>query len=269
MNFITTGHDHVLDLLEDILNKDPPVPTDLIVCSTREEFLDQILSRLDHRNAEQTVPPISSGPEGGGEDTNETDVAGGSSSSSKSVSEILSPPTLRLLYSSEFVHVIFCPAIMVLRGYLSGYVPKGLPSSSISPASVPQFPGQITVLNLLALHHGSSEFTVQGLSQTLANAVSAAHRTRRVLRLVECKDATDLSHRSHGSALWQAEVPLLSGSIKIGPEGASWGRRTISVERVASRWFRHEKDSRAGKQREPSDSLCCSRRVVSNDDMLV
>ena len=228
MNLVSTKYNFVLDLLDDIVKHNPPLQTDLIICSTRVEFLTELLAQLDRHHAEHEAA------------TSEQDVGQVDQKTSPSSSQILLSPSLYLLNASRYCRLVFCPAITVLRGYLSSYVPK--PSDQGHPAAVRSLGnGHIVIVNLLRLHHGSSEFTLQGLSQTFATAVSAAYRTNGSLKLVECKDIDDTSDPSKGPALWQAEVPLLSGSIKIGEGGASWGRRTVSATRIASRWFRFER----------------------------
>ncbi|KIV87562.1 hypothetical protein PV11_03099 [Exophiala sideris] len=257
MNFITTNYDFVLELLEDITKQDPPLPTDLIVCSSREAFLIEVVSILERHHGEHTVSTADPAREG-------VDQTGQATSSSRS--HVLSSPSLYLLNASQYCRLVFCPSITVLRGYLSGYVSTSAmpvqPTSRVGPEG-----RQLIILNLLRLHHGSSEFTLQGLSQTLATAVSAAHRTHRCLQLVECKDTTDLFNPNSGPALWHAQVPLLSGSIKIGESGASWGRRTISTSKIASRWFKVQGSLHMGKAHRPGNIP--HNRPNVEDEMLV
>ena len=243
MNFITTKYNFVLELLEDLTKQDPPRPTDLIVCSTREAFLLEVVSEVDRHNAVQRVPTASAGGE---------DVVPTVQASSSPRSHMLASASLYLLNASQYCRLVFCPSITVLRGYLSGYSSTSpMPIPSISPRG-PEGK-QLILLNLLRLHHGTSEFNLQGLSQTLAVAVSAAHRTNSSLQLVECKDISDPSDPNSGPILWHAEVPLLSGSVKIGDGGASWGRRTISAMRISSRWFSVQGSNHAGKSHRPSN----------------
>ncbi|ETI21306.1 hypothetical protein G647_07652 [Cladophialophora carrionii CBS 160.54] len=226
MNAIWTKHDYILQLLEDTIQQTPQSQQsqiDLIICSAKEAFVSQVLAELHHHRREANDAqdePISPAPD-----------------------HILLSRSLHVLSASQHVNLIFCPTITVLRGYLSGLVHTLTGSSPTL--------GPIIVLNLLAMHHGTSEFTLQGLSQTLATAVSATHRTGRALKLVECKDIRDPSDPHRGAALWRAEVQLLSAAIKIGEAGQNWGRRTISVMKVASRWFTVEgksQDSRLSEE---------------------
>lgn len=243
---INPGHDNVLELLRSILTLPDPVQTELIVCSTRGGFLEQVLTQLDveydlarekaltARHPHDLETEAETEAETGAEaEVQEEDgyQANETVNSTSSHHHPLLSPTLHLLNTSQHINLVFCPSITVLRGYLSSCVSSSQPQ----PAKC----GRMIVLNLLALHHDTSEFTLQGLSQTFATAVSAAHRTRRPLQLVECKDAVDPSNPNRGSALWDAEVRLLSGAVKVGEAAAAanWGQRSVSVRRIVSRWF--------------------------------
>ncbi|KAK5060016.1 hypothetical protein LTR84_009900 [Exophiala bonariae] len=248
MNTVAIKYTYVLDLLKDLIRNHSsvsPQAVNLVICSTRDDFLGQVLSSLH--------PPLQPGIatnatlearhhdeiEHGAEGPDEDDYG-----SSRSSHQLFLSPVLSLLSASQSVKLIFCPTIPTLRAYFSslyevdgngdGDMAAPEDSSSTSKSS------QIIVLNMLAQHHGSSEFTLQGLSQTLATIVSAGARTSQAVRLVECKDANDPSNDQFGSNLWDMEVPLLSLSIKIGEGGARWGRRTVQVKKIASRWFRRE-----------------------------
>ncbi|KIY03799.1 uncharacterized protein Z520_00490 [Fonsecaea multimorphosa CBS 102226] len=231
MNSIILNYDYELELLQDILQEPSHIPTDLVICSPKGDFLEQLLVQLDQLRVRPEVqtPPL------------QEEVNTQSDERLPEPKRILLSHTLHVLSASQFVNLVFCPSIPILRGYLSGYV-----SRSVAPSTQP--PGPIIILNLLAMHHGTSEFTLQGLSQTLATAVSAGYRTNRVLKLVECKDINDPLNPNRGPRLWQAEVQLLSAAVKIGEPGQSWGRRTISVMRIASRWFRAEEQHERNRQ---------------------
>ena len=223
MNSIVTRHDYILDLLEDLINQPHRSQAELLICSTKEEFVSQVFAELDQLHV-QDQP----GPAAPQEESN----VGYEERTTLGPSHALLSRTLQILSASQHIRLIFCPTLTVVRGYLSGYM--------IGFANSPQPLGSLFILNLVALHYGTSAFTLQGLSQTLATAVSAARRASRALQLVECKDITDPSNLNRGSTLWQAEVQLLSAAIKIGQAGQNWGRRTISVEKIASRWFQTE-----------------------------
>ncbi|KIW33731.1 uncharacterized protein PV07_00557 [Cladophialophora immunda] len=249
MNSIIVKYNYELELLEDVLQEPSHVPTELVICSPRGDFLGQLVGQLDQlrdRSGVQT-PPLQEEP-----DTHSEERLSDPRS-------ILLSRTLHVLSASQLVNLVFCPTIPVLRGYLSGYV-----SRTVAPST--QSMGPIIILNLLAMHHGTSEFTLQGLSQTLAAAVSAGHRTNRALKLVECKDINDPLNPDRGPRLWQAEVQLLSAAVKIGEPGQSWGRRTISAMRIASRWFRVEEQPERHRQENNPDVLA---RKSPEEEMLI
>ncbi|KIW11956.1 hypothetical protein PV08_09230 [Exophiala spinifera] len=217
---VCTTYTSIVDLLNALLSRhDASTDTDLIVCSTRAEFLHEVLAQLDHQHASAAEP---------GNDDGDLDLP-------DSRHALLSP-TLSLLSASQHCRLVFCPTITTLRGYLSSY------SARVSHIGVSNRHCQIMIVNLLRQHSGTAEFTLQGLSHTFASAVSAAHTTRRPLRLVELQDTGDHPDPNQGPGLWSAQVPLLNTAIKIGEGGTAWGRRTISVEKVASRWFRRESE---------------------------
>jgi len=228
MQYIISKTDWVIDLLEDIIKRPPTEDTTLVVCSSKDEFLRQIMTPLiEHRDEHSDAVPGS--PESLlGENMGEKDE-------SQACHRFLAP-TFHLLSASQKVRLVFCPTTASLRAYLSSY---GF-APSLGPETTTTAPGPLMVLGLVALHHGTSEFTVQGLSRTFSTAAAAAHRVGCRLRLAECKDIHDPSNPYVGPALWEAEVPLLSGSVKIGEAGAHWARRTISIRKIARRWFDFE-----------------------------
>ena len=227
-----------MDLLENLAHNQSHNPRELVICSPREEFLDQILSGQRERQDNLRATQHPDGDEGEEAQNDGASVSG---------LDFLSP-TLSALSTSRFIKLVFCPTVSSLRGYFSSRSPISISTTSYKTTD-------LIILNLVTQHHSSSEFTFQGLSQTLATIVSASTRMGQVVQLVECKDAKDPANAVSGSALWNAEVPLLSMSIKIGEDGARWGRRTVAVHKIASRWFSAEKSidrnttSRAATQR--------------------
>jgi hypothetical protein len=232
MNSIILKHDYIYDLLTELIKTSTARPTDLVICSDKETFLRQVLVEHDQRSNEVcedvTIEP-------GDEPVSDPPT-------SSNANNLILSTTLQVLSTSRNTRLVFCPTLLGLRGYLSGCLP-----ALAEPA---QSRGPLIILNLLALHHETSEFTLQGLSHTFATAVSAAHRTRRALNLVECKDIEDPENPNRGSPLWHTEVQLLSAAIKIGQEGQKWGRRTISIAKIASRWFVMEEATQPPAQSE-------------------
>lgn len=102
----------------------------------------------------------------------------------------------------------------------------------------------LAVLDLLALHIPTSEFSAQGLSRTLAMTVEVSARERMDLVLCECQNAVDPASRETGGRLWYEHVPILNGSVRMGGEDSSWGGRGVPVKRVAERWFQFNDNNR-------------------------
>lgn len=217
MNLVTTEYEHYIDLLEDLTRGQRATFSTIIICLPRAEFLSHLgaqihrLSNFDEQADEARRDGVSA------------DEAGSAAGTHR-----LLLPTLQLLAVSQHVRLIYCPSIPSLRARLATYSrqQEDTPGSS-----------RLFMVDMLALHHGTSEFTLQGLSRTFSSAVSAANATSSDLTLVECKDARDPTHPDRGSRLWDTQVPLLSGSVKIGLEGSRWSGRALTIRRIASRWF--------------------------------
>ncbi|RMD45114.1 hypothetical protein DV735_g118, partial [Chaetothyriales sp. CBS 134920] len=204
---VTVEFDWAIDLLGFLVRDTPHLPTTLVVCSSKQDFSTELLGQIRAQEKQATARATA-------------------------LSSSVLTPTLGLLAASQSVKIVYCPSLPVLRAYLAKYT-----------ASTDAYQHRLEVLDLIALHHGTSEFTLQGISRTLASLVSAACHSRADLRLVECCSVDDPANPFRGPRLWEAEVPLLSGSIKMGEEASRWGRRGISVRKIASRWFSFQERS--------------------------
>lgn len=182
------------DLLEDICEK-----TDarcvLILCCTKEHFLDQI---AEHSAIKPDSP--------------------------------LLVGTMRQMFASEMVDVVFCPDLQVFRAYIAA-LPYSGTRRSIE---------HIIVVDLLAMHHSTLDFTVQGLSRTFATLASVNGVLRGEMELYECTDLGETSRTIKGSNLWNEHVPLLSGSIKISDAGQGWANMKTDIKSFAKRWIKFE-----------------------------
>ena len=221
------NYNFATDLLEHLVFR-KTCHTKLIICSSREDFLNQIGPTL------LSVQP--------------SEIPASQESLDHETHSIGSPPhhllvpTLRLLAGAQRVKLAFCPTIDSLRAFLASYV---APKSTHEPSCTTTLSCRAiwVILDLILLHHATSEFSVQGLSRTLACAVEAASRSRVDLLLNECKDVHDTWNPDRGPRLWHAEVPLLSGSLRIGSEGSGFANRVIPVRRIAERWFVFERNN--------------------------
>ncbi|KAI9862104.1 MAG: hypothetical protein M1813_004879 [Trichoglossum hirsutum] len=182
----------------------PTTTTTLIVCSTREAFLHEILACLAHAQ-------------------------------DKTRHQLL-VPTLHLISTSRSVRLAFTPTLHHLRAYLSTF-PARTSSNALPAAS--EFP-TLAILNHVALHRSLPDFSAQGLSRTFAAAVEAAARSR--MRLVVAEYLVSQSSAEDGDggvreSVWDEQVPLLNGTVRgFGGEEKGWTGRTVKIRRVLERW---------------------------------
>ena len=219
-------YDVVLDLLQDLIQA--AIPTNLVIASSKADFLQQLVSALLSSQATSETLEIPSSQD-------DDHIVDQHSPSEPAIHPLLIP-TLHQLATSKQIHLAFCPTIDSLRAYLA--------SHAVPPSHIDGQPPalQVVLLNAIGLHHGTSEFSLQGLSRTLALAVSSAAARRALhLKLIELADIDDPTNPAYGHRLWDAQVPLLNGSVRLAGEGASWAGRVIKVRMVAGRWFEFEK----------------------------
>lgn len=233
MKRVVILRDTVSELLQEILSQQHETRY-TIICSTKNRFLEQLISTL---SVHHTAQPA---------------AADGNTGAVPERPEQLEPhpliaPTLQLIAKSRASTLAFCPTIDMLRAYLSIFTPPKQDKSEGAQAP-------LLVLDLISLHHATSEFSVQGLMRSLASAVEAAARNHLDLQLCECKDVLDRLNSGCGATLWDMQVPLLSGSVRVRAEEAEqWSRRTLSVRNIAGRWFEFEKEERSGDEKVDED----------------
>ena len=191
-------------------------PTTLIICSTREAFLEQLQVSIDHCQAST-------------EDTN--DII--------SPTDYLSLPTIHLIATSRTIHLAFTPTLPHLRAYLAMYSPENS-TARVFLTSRPQKP-LLAIWGLANLHRSTAEHSAQGYSRTLASAVEAARAGRQRMVLAESSRVFVQGEAGEGDAwdeTWREQVPLLSGSVKFGREERGWTGRTVEIGAVVGRWCR-------------------------------
>jgi hypothetical protein len=193
----------------------------LIICSSRPDFLRQLLQWLSGSSTES--------PRTSQRDHRETNFA---------ASHDILAPILDILANSRAINTAYCPTIDSLRACLATYDKPSEDGPVNLNASVGR--SRLVILDMVSLHHSTSEFSVQGLMRTFSSAVQAAARNNMTLALNECKDPLDQDSPIHGPVLWDSQVPLLSGSVRMGGEASAFTGRRITVRRIAERWFRFE-----------------------------
>ena len=198
----------VTDLLQRLL--DTGATTNLIVCGTRSEFLVQLSAAIHYQRSD----PVAE------------------------LRHDLLTKTIGLLANSSRIRLTFCPSLENLRAYLAVLRPADGVIWETKRDHGPR--PLLVVLDVVALHVPTTEFSAQGLSRTLANAVETASQMGMDLLLCECTNAVNPSSVEWGGNLWDSQIPLLNGSVRFRGEEGNWGGRVISVKQVAQRWFDFE-----------------------------
>lgn len=215
-----------VELIDHIL-KACPAPTTLVICYTREAFL-QILQTDIHR----THPIILS------ELQEENDFA---------VLHPLLIPSIHLLATAKAVRLAFTPTLQHLRAYLATFYSTTRIKSDLSQyQSLNISSTTLMIIGLIALHRSTSEHSAQGLSRSISIAVEAASLANKKLVLAEVsvEDANDDVAIEHDTmngrrrSPWEEQVPLLNGSIRFGNEENTWAGRKVTVGRVVEKWCR-------------------------------
>ena len=199
-------------------------PTTLVVCSSREAFLDELRACC--------VDPRSNSPHSQG----------------REVSPQTHPfliPTLHLIAKSQSISLAFVPTLPHLRAYLAAY--PSLPAKSEYPLPIVTRPGFQTPLlaiwGLAGLHRSTIDHSAQGLSRTMAAAREAAVAGQQNLVLAEQNlqigrdDGEDVNDENMRIVdPWQEQVPLLSGTIRIGGDERERIGRTCEVGSIVAKW---------------------------------
>ncbi|CRG84323.1 hypothetical protein PISL3812_01620 [Talaromyces islandicus] len=212
----------VADLVDSILNNTSR-PAILVVCSTRARFLEQLSAGLSDQKREAQTEASSENSELQCLETR-----------AHADQHPLLTKTIGVLANSSRVRLVFCPSLEHFRAYLSSLQLAQSTDRNVAACGATS----IVVLDLVALHYMSSEFSAQGLSRTLALTVETAARTESSIMLCECEDAVVLRNPNRGHRLWDLRLPILSGPSR--PED---GARQLSARHVAKRWFRFEDDT--------------------------
>lgn len=200
----------VTDLLQGLLESS--TGTELLVCGTKSEFLVQLSAAIRSQRADENSAPR----------------------------HALLTKTIGLLANSSKVQLTFCPSLESLRAYLAVLGRTG--RSSLEVRDQPSARQTLVILDMIALHAVTTEFSAQGLSRSMAAAVESAFRAGLDLVLYECTNAVDPTSARWGGGLWDTQVPLLNGSVRLRGEEGNWGGRGVSVKQIAQRWFEFDEN---------------------------
>ena len=155
--------------------------------------------------------------------------------------------------------MVFIPTVSHLRAYLSVF-PKeerdydsGQSGEAKKKTPLPL----LVVYGLVEMHRDTSEWSAQGLGNSVAGLVEAGWRGALEIVVVERKgdgegglDLEDGLEMGDARKVWGQRMPMLNGSVRragMGSEDAGWSGRTVEVERVLGRWFRFRNGSWEGE----------------------
>lgn len=223
---VATTFPRLVELINSIL-KVHAAPVVLVICATRETFLQDLRTEL-HRDSPESLHP-------------------------------LLVPTIHLLATTRIIRLAFTPSLGHLRAYLATYQLsiETLEKSSRLQGLVSLNPPMLFIFGLIALHSSSStEFSAQGLSRSVAMAVEAADNAGAKLVLAELlrkgsgenngtMDAGDHinigeSETEYEYDPWRQQVSLLNGSVRFGDDSRPWSGRTIEVRTIVGGWCKFE-----------------------------
>ncbi|KAJ5433182.1 uncharacterized protein N7458_012338 [Penicillium daleae] len=200
----------VTDLLQQLI--DAGADTRLIVCGTKAELLIQLSWAIRAQHADSNAAPRHD----------------------------LLTKTIGLLANSSRIQLAFCPSVESLRAYLAVLRPVDTPHYDSEPERSRSNP-LLVILDMVALHVPTIEFSAQGLSRSFAASVESASRANVDLMLCECTNAVDTMSPYWGDKLWDTQVPLLNGSVRLRGEEGTWGGRGVPIKQVAQRWFEFDR----------------------------
>ena len=232
-------------------------PTTLIVCAGRAEFLASLTQDVQR----QTTSPKSNEETERDQRDDDGHAHHGHDVKGERAAQLLAAPLYQVAVARH-IRIVFVPTVTHLRAFLSVFSPKD--SKVPAPPPVQKEKGQdkkrksplLLVYGLLNSHRETSEWSVQGLSNTVALFLETAKRVRFQAVVVEPK--TRIIASASGEEQQQQEakeaimpqrtmdglltekIPILSGSAqRIGGSGAAgWTGKTVDVRQVLGRWFR-------------------------------
>lgn len=197
-------------------------PTTLLICSSRQDFLTSAVQQIQEDQVQVHNP-----------ETRQTDDV--------TATQLAATPLYQVAVARH-IRVAFIPTVSHLRAYLSVFSVAdskvSAPPLSVDGATASSKAPLLLLYGLLDLHRDTSEWSVQGISNTAAVLVETASRVG--FQAVVTEPRVD----GAGSEDMLAErMPILSGSARrAGPgvEENGWTGKTVDVRRVLGRWFRFQ-----------------------------
>lgn len=212
------------------------VTTTLVICSSRDAFLQELLQSLQHDHSHNDE-----------EAEERSDRL-----------QNLATPTLHNLLTTRHIKLAFCASVQTLLAYLTAYG-RDASRDAVEPVQG----ARMFLVNPLSLHASTLSFSAQGLSRTFAAATETALKLGIALHVVECRSGSRPPEQRDGEDVdmsdddkqnpagdeeeqdpWELEVSILNVSARrFGSNSGerAWAGRTVKAKRIAARWFRFQK----------------------------
>lgn len=244
------------ELLAYILNHHV-YPTTLVLCSTRKDFSKLLQQDLQQQSSSSRQDRAGCGSRTPAGEADQYPPDLDKNDEREVIKDQLLCQTLGLVSVSRHIRTVYVPTVTHLRSWLSVFSPENTnlagpppnfkPPSRTSPIFI--------VYGVIELHRDTSEWSAQGLGNTVAALVETANRVGWGLTLIESKrqapvDQDDgcAQEESHltvdfGSLL-EEQLPILSGSARragLEADAGGWSGRTVEVGRAMSRWFKFQR----------------------------
>ncbi|KAI0541134.1 hypothetical protein GGR58DRAFT_57113 [Xylaria digitata] len=207
-------------------------PTTLIICSSQTDFLVSVSEDIRIQSLKKTSNTDQPELHEEGLLYNQDPTTEGTE-----VKHALLSSPLYQVATSRHIRVVYVPTVTHLRAYLSVFSPDESrvpvpPAFKLTGHSEPH----IILYGFLKLHRDTSEWSAQGLSNTISIMVELAHRLSWKALLIEPRSG---SRDTALEELLQETVPILNGGARrLGPdsEEGAWTGRTVEVGRILGRW---------------------------------
>ncbi|KAL1971444.1 hypothetical protein VTN31DRAFT_2065 [Thermomyces dupontii] len=207
-------------LINSLLRNNNARSTTLIVCSTRAQFLQRLISASRvSRSAEHNQHPAAEDAE---REAAATDTG----------ASFLLDTSIAVLAQAREIRLAFCPTVDHLRAYLLAYN-----SRHVSPVQEDEERPLLAVLDAIAVHQPTSEFTAQGLSRTIAMMVEVAARANSDFLLYESTDVAGSVNPGRSRLPWDMQVPLLNITARSGHRSTQQSNQEVPVRRIIQRWL--------------------------------
>lgn len=159
--------------------------------------------------------------------------------------------TLNQVAISRHVRLVFMPTVTHLQAWLSVFDPNDspipIPPTPVSKSTPTDFgaPKQsplLFVYGFLELHRETSEWSAQGIGNSAATLIEAAHKAKFCTTVVEPLLYDETGEVRVLERLLNEQIPVLSGATRraINDKGR-WTSRTAPVKRTLRRWFTVQK----------------------------